>query len=275
MADITVRIHEELRKAGIDFQVPEALVTSSGETLYLLSSHGSQAIQLWRRLRELVPQTKHLPVLIGEEEDLAALREQTQSTDFGATKEIIDQGLAIEGGQWFEQKHEELIDEILEFGGQLYCDSAEESLGVREEFRGLPRGAWPNESSPNHGFEIPIDVLTREPNPKVYLALAPTTTCWHVPAYFRFGAWNECPGPEEHVALMRFWQQCFDAEVVGITRDVVEMWIAQPPQSKVDALKLAKQQYLYCQDIVDQGTRTVESLAACLLGGTAWYFWWD
>jgi hypothetical protein len=81
--------------------------------------------------------------------------------------------------------------------------------------------------------------------------------------------------PEEHVALMRFWQRCFGAEVVGITRDVVEMWVGRPPANKIDALKLAKQQYLYCQDIVDQGTQTLESLAASLLDGTSWFFWWD
>jgi len=91
----------------------------------------------------------------------------------------------------------------------------------------------------------------------------------------RFGGWNECPSPEVHVALMRLWQERFGAEVVGITRDVVEMRVERPPTNKVDALRLAKQQYLYCQDIVDQGTQTLESLAAVLLGGTSWFFWWD
>lgn len=275
MADTAARIREQLRMAGINIPALEGVVTSSGETLYVLSSHGSGAIQLWSKLRELASETGHWPVLLGDNEGLDALRAQADSSYFGTTKEIIDRGLEIDGEQWFDQKHEELIDELLEFGGQLYSASAEESIGDREEFRGLPRGPWPRESSPNHGFELPIDVLTREPKPKVYVALAPTTTCWHVPAYFRFGAWNECPAPEEHAALMKFWQQYWGAEVVGIARDVVEMRVAQPPQNRVDALKLAKQQYLYCQDIVDQGTQTLESLAACLLNGTAWYFWWD
>lgn len=275
MADSGMRVREGLRKAGIDVPAPEVLVTSSGETLYVLFSQGSQAIQLWRRLRELASETEHWPVLVGGEKDLEALREQVQSSDFGATKEIIDRALAIDGIQWFNQAHEELIDELLEFGGQLYSDSAEESLGGREAFRGIPRGPWLAEPSPCHGFSIPTDVVAGEPLPRVNLALVPTTLCWHVPAFLRFGAWNECPQPEEHVALMRLWQQCWDAEVVGITRDVVEMWVGSPPLNKVDALKLAKQQYLYCQDIVDQGTRTLESLAAGLLGGTSWFFWWD
>jgi hypothetical protein len=32
---------------------------------------------------------------------------------------------------------------------------------------------------------------------------------------------------------------------------------------------------MYCEDIVIQGTQTVENLAAGLLGNNLWYFWWD
>lgn len=275
MTDTARSVREGLRQVGIDVPALEVLVTASGEALHVLSSQGSQAIQLWRKLRELVSETEHWPVLVGAEEDLNALREQVQFSDFGTTEEIIDRGLAFDGIQWFNQEHEELIDELLEFGGQLYSASAEESLGGREEFRGISRGPWLGESSPRHGFSIPTDVVTGEPLPRVHLALVPTTTCWHIPAYLRFGAWNECPQPEEHVGLMKFWQRCWGPEVVGITHDVVEMSVGNPPLNKVEALKLAKQQYLYCKDIVDQGTQTLESLAACLLGDTSWFFWWD
>ncbi|WP_414650247.1 DUF4253 domain-containing protein, partial [Duganella sp.] len=34
-------------------------------------------------------------------------------------------------------------------------------------------------------------------------------------------------------------------------------------------------QYLYCADIVDQGTESIEALAATLLNARVWYFWWD
>ena len=275
MADTALIFREELQKAGIDITEGEVLINSSGEALYVLSTHGSQAIPLWRRLRERVSQTEHWPLLVGEQKDLDVLREQWQSLDFGTTKEILQRALTIDAVQWFERKHEEVVDELLEFGGQLYSTSAEELLGSAEEFRGLPRGLWPTESSPCHEFQIPIGMASRKPLPQVYVALVPTATCWHVPAHLRFGAWNECPQSEEHVALMRFWQQNFGAEVVGITSDVVEMLVGCPPSNRIDALKLAKQQYLYCQDIVDQGTQTLEVLAASLLGGTSWFFWWD
>ena len=275
MADTAGRVWEELRKAGIELPAGEVLVTSSGEALCVLSTHGSQAIQLWRRLREVVSLTGYWPVLVGSDEDLDSLRERLELSDFGSTQELIDRGLAIDVAQWLEQKHEVEVDECLEFGIELFSASADESLGSREEFRGLPRGPWPPEQSPSHGFQMPNDRGPGNPLPRVHVALAPTTTCWHVPAYLRFGSWNECPAPEEHVALMRLWQRHFGAEVVGVSRDVVELQAERPPTNKTDALQLAKQQYLYCEDIVVQGTQTLESLAASLLNGTAWFFWWD
>jgi hypothetical protein len=275
MAITVVQLRERLESAGVDVSLLEGLITSSGESLYVLSTHGSHAIQLWRRLRELTSQTTHWPVLIGQDDDLVALRVQVCDREFGTTSEILDSGTAISAAEWFERKHEELIDELLEFGGPLYFPSAEESLGSREEFRGIVRGPWPIESKPSHDFTMPLDLLSREPLPRVYVALVPTTVSWHVPAYLRVGSWNECPSPAEHMALMNAWSQRFGAEVVGISRDVVEMLVERPPSNKVDAMRLAKEQYLYCQDIVDQGTRTLEALAAFLLNGRSWYFWWD
>jgi hypothetical protein len=31
----------------------------------------------------------------------------------------------------------------------------------------------------------------------------------------------------------------------------------------------------YCEDVVLQGTLTLERLAATLLHGRVWFFWWD
>jgi Domain of unknown function (DUF4253) len=71
------------------------------------------------------------------------------------------------------------------------------------------------------------------------------------------------------------WHDLYGAEVVGITSDVVEMHVAKPPLDRESALSLAKAQYLYCNDIVEQGTQTLSVLAATLLEGSVWYFWWD
>jgi hypothetical protein len=48
-----------------------------------------------------------------------------------------------------------------------------------------------------------------------------------------------------------------------------------PPTTRPEALRLAKLQYHYCSDIVTQGVGTIDALAARLLNGYSWSFWWD
>ena len=57
--------------------------------------------------------------------------------------------------------------------------------------------------------------------------------------------------------------------LVAIAGDIVEFAVARPPTTKEAALRLAIEQYAYCYDIVDQGTGTIEVLAASLIGSPA------
>jgi hypothetical protein len=75
--------------------------------------------------------------------------------------------------------------------------------------------------------------------------------------------------------MAKRWHERYGAEIVGMLPDLIEMWVACPPTTREDALDLAKGQDIYCPDIVDQGTGTIQALAAGLLNGTAWFFWWD
>jgi Domain of unknown function (DUF4253) len=75
--------------------------------------------------------------------------------------------------------------------------------------------------------------------------------------------------------MARRWHEQYGAEIIGAFPDLMEMRVARPALTREDALDLAKEQYIYCIDIVSQGTQTVQALAAGLLGGTAWFFWWD
>ncbi len=76
-------------------------------------------------------------------------------------------------------------------------------------------------------------------------------------------------------ALLKHWYERYGAEVMGMTSDTIEMQVARPPRSSDEALQLAFEQYVYSPDIVDQGAGGLDHLAALLLGGTVWYFWWD
>lgn len=120
-----------------------------------------------------------------------------------------------------------------------------------------------------------IDISTGKPLAAVLVAQISVSEPWEIPAKFKYGDWNECPKPEVHCALWRYWYKKFGAEIVGISHDVIEAKVSNPPKTKDEAMELAWAQYLYCNDIVDQGVETVANLAAILMGHENWYFWWD
>ena len=87
---------------------------------------------------------------------------------------------------------------------------------------------------------------------------------------------NECPAPEEHVAVHRYWFETYGAEIVLLSDDIVEMRVARPPTTRQAAEALAYEQFVYSGgDLVFQGTQTLLALASTLLAGRYWYFWWD
>jgi Domain of unknown function (DUF4253) len=51
--------------------------------------------------------------------------------------------------------------------------------------------------------------------------------------------------------------------------------VAVRPKTREEALALARDQYVYCADNIDQGVRTYSALAAALMESDWWYFWWD
>ena len=90
-----------------------------------------------------------------------------------------------------------------------------------------------------------------------------------------YGGWNDCPNPHEHVALHRSWYERYGAEMATYSGDVVELYVRRPLTDPDEAMRVAREQYVYCTDIVDQGCGTMQVLADSILGATFWYFWWD
>src|SRR5262249_5046813 len=111
--------------------------------------------------------------------------------------------------------------------------------------------------------------------PKVHIAIIPTDDWTTIPAYLNWGGWNACPHPEYHIAALRSWRDRFGAELVGLSFDVMNLRVARRPATREAALELAREQYFYCGDIVDQGTGTLSRLAATLMTDDWWFFWWD
>ena len=113
------------------------------------------------------------------------------------------------------------------------------------------------------------------PMTETYIILVPTRTSSNIPALIKYGNWNSCPSPAVHVALMRSWNMRFGTELMTLTRDTIEMIVERPPIDRGEAIELAKEHYLYCPDTIEQGFGTIDRLAASLLNGRIWHFWWD
>jgi Domain of unknown function (DUF4253) len=56
---------------------------------------------------------------------------------------------------------------------------------------------------------------------------------------------------------------------------MMNLRVTRRPQTRSDALALAREQYMYCPDNVDQGLGTLNAFAAHLMANPWWDFWWD
>jgi hypothetical protein len=221
--------------------------------VYRTEVPGAEALAWWRTLREAVDSTGYWPVLLGTPEDSAMLDEMRTFDVFGPA-DLDPAGVAsFDLAGWRG-------DRAASYG----------------EWGEVPRGPWPaSHETAVTDFTVDCDILTGRLVPTVTLALLPTTAGWEVPLILRSGGWNECPVPMVHAATLRDWHEEYGAELVALTGDVIEMTVSRPPADRDTAMALAEQQYLYCGDVVWQGTGTIEGLAAAVLDAPIWYFWWD
>jgi hypothetical protein len=236
--------------------------TNDGRIWQLTTPGGKQAIEIWQRIRFAAEPIGHWPVVLGEPFEATNRKEVLRNSSESAS-DILTEAAKLDGAEVLKTRDESWRQELAELNE---CDPEVFLAKV---------GIWPNEAKPSTALTIPYNMSTRKAHPQVAMALVPTTRPWEVFAHLKFGAWNECPTPAEHVAIAQRWNRLYGAEVFGVTQDVVEMTVSRPPADRDMALALAREQYIYCIDIVEQGTGTLAKLAARRLNGKAWYFWWD
>jgi hypothetical protein len=138
--------------------------------------------------------------------------------------------------------------------------------------RGPDVGEWP-ETPEAMGFAAASGYPA--PPTRLHIAILPTHDMTEAPAYLNFGDWNECPGPEHHVAALRAWRDRFGVSLVTSASDLLELTIARRPTLREAAIALAREHYEYCNDIIDQGFGDFAKLAASLTVSDWWSFWWD
>ncbi|UPK00766.1 DUF4253 domain-containing protein [Bradyrhizobium sp. 170] len=146
--------------------------------------------------------------------------------------------------------------------------------GAADEEYEPPLGEWPTETGESTGLSVLYDYATGLRS-RVQIALIPTDDPAAIPAYLHWGDWNDCPSPAYHVAALRAWRAQYGAELVGIDGDTMNLRVLRKPVTREEALDLARVQYAYCNDIIDQGVGSYRALAAELMAHNWWFFWWD
>lgn len=247
-----------LRENGIDPSTLENHYTFSGQNIYVLTAEGSKAVELWRALRAQVEKTGRWPVILGGTEGSDSVLDSISASPGASVANTLSKAEKIDAPGWFTARRKQQAADI----GQ-------------DPLEHLETGKWPAKGDALKRFTIPTDILSGKPLPSVKIALAPTKISWEAPAWLNFGGWNECPMPEVQVAVLKYWHEKYGAEVVGISHDVMELQVARRPANREAALQLAREQCLFCEDIVTQGVGSIEALAVGLLEGDLWYFWWD
>jgi len=159
-------------------------------------------------------------------------------------------------------------------GGDLSVAETRAYIAKKLEY-GVQLGVWPDWPPQSPGLTVATDLTGGKPLDKVHIALIPTKDWTEIPAYLRWGGWNDCPGPEYHVAALRSWRDRYGVELIGVSGDSLNLRASRRPATHEEAIALAREQYAYCTDIIEQGAQTLSVLAAQLYYDNWWFFWWD
>jgi hypothetical protein len=212
---------------------------------------GKQAVSECQKLRK-EGAGKFTPVILGDPKELSLLLDGINESK-SSPEEIIKASQEIDVKQFIERRK-----------------------GGDEEYYGsVEVGDWPENAQPSTDLTGHKSILTLKPLKQVLICKVPTPNSWEVPAYLFYGGWNECPSAEAHVAILKYWKEKYGADIITIKGDVIECTVANPPHTPEEAMALAYEQFVYCSDIVYQGTENIAALASGLKDGTTWFFWWD
>lgn len=223
---------------------------------------GAKALARWEELRAA---GEGYPVIVGDAEVLNALLAQVGDHD---SPHIAATLAKAEGLQW-PQALMDLKARTREALAEMYA------AGEIEEAPQPEIGLWPNRPEAATMPTTPFDPWDGAPFDPCYILVVPARHGWEVPAFTAWGAWNENPPPELHIAALRSWHERYGAELVGMSGEVLDVRVTRRPATRDEALALAREHFEYCPDIVYQGSDTFAPRAASYMVSDWWYFWWD
>lgn len=245
----------------------------------LVQVPGKYAVEAWEYLALDKTQT---PVVIGSTESLLYISDGMEFGEQESVEEILGKAATLmfpKGLKELKQKQfQELAESMKDNPNfkEMFPDlEGEVSLTIEESDI---LSDWPSGRASKGSSKMPsvaIDWSNEKPFDKVVIALIPTSDWTEVPAYMKFGGYNDCPASEWHVAALRHWRDLYGVQLVGVSHDTLDLRIARRPETREEAAAQAIAIYNYCPDVVDQGSGSVSELARDILNQNWWYLWWD
>lgn len=256
---------------------------------------GVEAMATWRRLKA---EGQGSPVVLGDDDSLLRLIEGLEYAE-RTTEEVLRAaaGLVMPDALIEERERERQASDAY-YAGEAglpkptvvgvgpngerveYTDAQVQAMRA-EERDGPDLGDWPEDDAGAAADDFPLlpmaafDLFSSQPLARVHIALVPTLDPTEIPAYLQYGAWNDCPPPEFHVAFLRRQRDRHGAQLVALGVDTLELEAGRLPTSREEAIALAREFHVYCEDTINQGFGTVSAYARALMASRWRYFWWD
>jgi hypothetical protein len=282
---------QRLRGFGVPFS--DAMVSHDPATGLVFDAElivpGDRALATWLLLRNAVPLTGLWPVIERERNEANYDEDRPYPLDPGGRRYEWEQA-------WRRDRtlpSPELTPEVIRADAAANIAASDKVPPTPWTFRSRAQRRWapPVLSEP----DAPLPIT--EPNlpelfanegpfrtvrlafggdwpfyPFMRIRLYPTRVPWEVFAYSPYGGWNDCPWPDEQLAVLRHWHTVCGTELVSIRNDWYELFVPRPPRTRHQAIEIL---HTHCGDErsfhVPEGAGLLEALAAAHY----WHFWWD
>ena len=202
------------------------------------------------------------PVIVVSDDTLEEWFGILEDEDSYSKDDVLNSKEAKEDGkEYLEQRYKEYIEDYLEDSGME--EEMEEMMGEMDEDELALEHFIAYQSYKGEGLE------------EVILFEIPVKNPWEIPAWLPMGGWNECPAAEEMIAVAKYWYEKYGAVIATVSHDTLEFYVEKKVSDGEQAMELAKEQYSFCPDCVDQGVGTIGQLCESIKNSNVWFFWWD
>lgn len=250
---------------------PESFTTcADDEKMFRGELPAGRVVETWMKLAKAARETKYWPIIRGALDDYHEPVEcdvdaVLAGVPAGSIREILKPRM--------EERRQTLAELMPEFARATDMDELARLADVSgiHLFGAKVEESWPTEAPDRVSFHTVKETKGRP----AAVQLIKVEHSYEVAAHLGFGGWNDCPSPELQVAVLREWHNEYNAVPACITGDVLECAVVKRPQTEAEAMKLAAEQWIFCDDIVSQGTQSIRKLAMEIWRSPNWFFWWD